>query len=87
MAQISLVPSGGTYRDLGLPEAVEEDVGGLQVVVDDVAGRLIQVGQALHDLRRDGLRLLLGQHLQSTATAAALLGPSSGAAVRRQMAS
>ena len=41
--------------------------------MDDVAGRIVQVGQALHNLRGDGLCLLLGQHLRRTATAAALL--------------
>lgn len=58
--------SAGAHCDLGLPKAIKQDVGGLQVVVDDVAGRFVQVGQALHDLRGNGLSLLFRQHLLST---------------------
>lgn len=56
----------GAHSNFGLAIGVEEDVGRLEVIVDDVTGRLVEVGQALHNLRCDHPRLLLWQHLHSS---------------------
>jgi hypothetical protein len=56
-----------THRQLGLAHGVEQDVGRLEVHVDDAAGRLVEVGQPSHDLRRDRARLALREHLHAAA--------------------
>ena len=50
---------GGACRDLDLAVAVEQDVGGLQVVVDDAVAGPVDVGQPRRHLRRYDPRLLL----------------------------
>ena len=53
------------HRELDLAVAVKHDVGGLQVVVDDPAGGVIQVGQARADLGNNDSCLLLWQRLHA----------------------
>ena len=53
----------GAHSDLDFTQLVEEDVGGLEVIVDDAAGGLIQVGQAIKDLAGNCLGFLLRQYL------------------------
>ncbi len=57
------------HRQLDLPVLVEQDVRGLQVVVDDPVRWAVDVGQTRTDLTRDGPRFLLGQHLHACAGA------------------
>ena len=52
------------YRDLDLPKLVEQNVGRLEVIVNDAASWPIQVGQPIKDLTGDCPSLFLRQHLQ-----------------------
>ncbi len=55
--------SADAYRDLNLPKLVEQNVGRLEVIVDDAASWPIQVGQPIEDLTGDCPSLFLRQHL------------------------
>ncbi len=56
--------SADTYRDLDLPKLVEQNVGRLEVIVDDAPSWPIQVGQPIKDLTGHCPSLFLRQHLQ-----------------------
>ena len=49
--------------DLGQPQRVKEDVGGLEVVMDDAVPRLVEVHQCVEDLGDDRPGLFLGERL------------------------
>ena len=53
----------GAHCDFDLAQLIKEDVGGLEVVVDDAAGGVIQVGQPIKDLAGNCLDFLLRQNL------------------------
>ena len=52
--------------DFCQPQRVEEDVGWLEVVMNDAVPRLVEVHQRVEDLGDDGPGLLLGEHLTDT---------------------
>ena len=54
-----------TYRDLDLAKLVEEDVGRLEVIMDNAACGPIEVGQPIKDLAGNSPGFLLRQHLQA----------------------
>ena len=53
----------GAHCDFDFAQLVEQDVSGLEVVVDDAAGGPIQVGQPIKDLTGNCLGFLLWQYL------------------------
>lgn len=52
------------YRDFDFTQLIEEDVGWLEIVMNDAARGLIQVGKPIKDLASDCPCLLLRQYLQ-----------------------
>ena len=60
----TLLYPAGAYRDLDLPKLVEQNVGRLEVVVDDAPSWPIEVGQPIKDLTGHCPGLFLRQHLQ-----------------------
>lgn len=52
-----------SHRDLDLAKGIKQAVCGLQVVVDDLVLRMVQVGQATQHLCCNHASLLLRKHL------------------------
>ena len=59
------VTTSSTHRDLDLSQLVKQDVGRLEVIMYDTAGRPIEVRQAIKHLAGNSLGFLFWQDLGS----------------------